>query len=705
MTRSIRPQHSGQHRPQARTFWKELQSRRVYRTALGYIVGASAIVQVVGTVFPIFHVADWIQQVSVVLLALGFPVALVLAWVFEIEGGSIRRTRSLGGSRSAINRRRLTILAATGLLLAGVAVAGYWWWHPWRRPAATANVVAAPDALPLAEKSIAVLPFANLSDLQQNAFFADGVQDEILNDLAKIGDLKVISRTSVMQYQSGVPRNLREIGQQLGVAHVLEGSVRRQGDRVRVSAQLIDARTDTQVWGEQYERKLEDVFLIQSEIAQAIVTQLQARLSPREKADIEQRPTRDLVAYDLYLQARDAVNSYLNADDPQESLSQAVRFLEEAVARDPQFALAYCYIARAHSLLFFLDFDPTPARRLQAENAVKTALRLPPDSAEAHLALADFRFRCERDYNRAQEALAMARPNLPNSVPFFVLSAYIDRRQGRWEEAERDFVQAMKLDPLNPNAVNLLVDTYVLLRRFDEGLAAYDRAIAAGMRQPILFVRRAAIEFAANGDRSTLEAALANAPTDLDVGGGETAWRVMLALIARDYDRAESALRASPRSEFQEVDFTYYYPRPWYEALIARARGDQTAAQTAFAAARPIFEARLKLKPDDARTLSVMAQVDAGLGRKGDAIAEAKRAVELMPMSKDAYDAPLVRQGLAQVYTWTGEADLALETVGSLLAVPGYLCYGYLKLDPAWEPLRHDSRFQDLIASLAPRPR
>lgn len=682
-----------------RTFFQELKKRRVYRTAIAYAVAGSAAVQVTGTVLPIFHAPHWVLQVFVVLTALGFPVALVLAWIFEVKGGAIKRTHTVG--RPVGNRRRLAVLAVLGLLIAGCGVAGYWFWHPWSRALPVQTAPALPP-LPVTGKSIAVLPFANLSDMKQNAFFTDGMQDEILNDLAKIGDLKVISRTSVMQYKSDVARNVREIGQQLGVAHVLEGSVQRDGKRVRVNAQLIDARSDTQIWGEQFDRDLADVFLIQSEIAQAIVAQLHARLSALEKADIEERPTRDLAAYDLYLQAKDAVNSYLDADDPGESLHKALRLLDEATQRDPEFALAFCYEARAHSLLFFLDFDATPARRLKAESAVRTALRLRPESAEAHLAMADFYFRCERDYERAQRELAIARPKLPNSVPLFVLAAYIARRQSRWEAAERDFAQAVRLDPLNPNAVNLFVDTYVLLRRFEEGIKAFDAAIAAGMQQPITFVRRAAIQFAWSGDAPALRKALAEAPPDLDVGGGETAWRVMLALIDRDYDGATRALADSSRSGFQEVDFTYYYPRPWYEAIIARSRGDQAAAEIAFAATRRILESRLAIKPEDPRTLSVLAQVDVGLGRKDEAIRGAQRAVELMPMSKDAYDAPLVRQGLAQVYTWSGERDLAIETVRSLLAVPGYLCYGYLLLDPAWEPLRDDPRFQEILANLAP---
>ncbi len=297
-----------------KTFFEELKKRRVYRVAIAYAVAASAIVQVAGTALPAFHVRDWVQQVLLVLLALGFPPALVLSWVFEVKDGAIRRTPTRGGSRSPANRRRLWILGLAGLASAAIISAGYWAWHPWRSDEMHSSGADFGRSIP--EKSIAVLPFENLSAEKENAYFIDGVQDEIRNDLSKIADLKVISRTSVLQYRTGVTRNLREIAQQLGVAHVLEGTVQRNGNHVRVNVQLIDARTDSQMWAERYDRDLADVFQIQTEIAQNIVGQLKAQLSPQEKAEMEARPTRDLAAYDLYLQAKDIVNSYLDAEDP-----------------------------------------------------------------------------------------------------------------------------------------------------------------------------------------------------------------------------------------------------------------------------------------------------------------------------------------------------------------------------------------------------
>ena len=677
-----------------RGFLRELKHRRVYRVALAYGVAASALVQIGGTILPIFNAPPWVQQVFVVLVAVGFPFALVLAWAFDITSSGIQRTSNVSGLRVS-HPRQIWTLAGVGTAIAALALSAYWFWHPWRNPSLTNRNIP--------EKSIAVLPFQNLSIEKENAFFADGVQDQILTDLAKVAELKVIGHTSVQQYKDDPARDRQKIGEQLGVAYLLEGSVQRSEGRLRVIAHLIDARTNTQLWGETYDRALADLFAIQSEIAQEIVRQLQATISPQEKALIEQRPTKDLAAYDLYLQAKELIDSYTNAPDPKVSFLKAIRLLGEATARDPGFVLAYGYTARAHDLLYFLDLDPTPARAVRGQIAAETALRLAPDSPEAHLAMADHYFRCQRDYERADQELALARTGLPNSIAFLTLSGYLHRREGKWEEGKRDFVRAVDLDPRNINASNLLADTCILLRQFDEGIAVADRSIAAGLDLPITHLRREFIRFAATGDPEILRRALAQAPPDLDVGGGETPVRILVALVRRDYAEAARTLAASPRDTFQEVDFSFYYPRAWYEAIVARAAGDQENAHAAFAVTREILEQRLTIKPDDARTIAVLAQVDAGLGRKDQAIAEGRRAVGLMPLSRDAYDGMLVLQGLAQVYTWTGETEKALELVQQLMKLPGYLTYGYLKVDPSWEPLRSDPRFGQFVASLAPR--
>ena len=625
----------------------------------------------------------------------GISDSLVLGWLYDITAEGIQRTPNAKGLR-VYSRRQLWLVAVAGTFIAALALAGYWFWHPWRNATEETSDVTS-NAIPA--KSIAVLPFQNLSPDNAGTFFADSVQDQIMTNLAKVSDLKVISHTSVQQYRNELGRNVREIGRQLGVAYILEGTVQRAPSRVRVNAKLIDARTDSQIWAESYERDVADLVCHSkrsgSSNREPAPGQTLAPTKSRHRGNTDARPGRRLICI---CRPRRLSTLTWKPQIPRLSLLKAVRLLDEATGRDPSFVLAYCYVARAHNLLYFLDLDPTPNRDLLGEAAVTSALRLRPGSAEAHLAQADHYFRCHRDFEKTQEELAIARPGLPNSVPFFNLSGYINRRQGHWTEGERDFATAVKLDPRNPNAVNFLVDTFVLERRFPEAKLAYDRAIAAGMREPIALIRRAALDFGETGDPATLRAALAAAP-DVDVGGGETSWRVLIAMMDRNYDEARRVLAASPRADFQDVDFSFYFPRAWYEGLIARAEGNKPKTIAAFTAARTVLESRLKNKPDDPRSLAVLAQVDANLGNKELALQEAQKAVALMPVSKDAYDGPLILQGLAQVYTWTGDHDRALDTLQTLLGMPGYISYGYLKTDPAWQPLRDHPRFQQLLSS------
>jgi len=677
-----------------RHFFAELKRRNVYKVAVAYAVGGWALAQGLAQVLPVFSIPNWVIQLLVVLIVMGLPIALGLAWAFELTPHGIKRTETADAMPEATRRKKyvwIYVVVIGGLLSIGLFFLG-------RYSAAPAQNAAANGSA----KSIAVLPFENLSDDKQNTYFADGVQDQILTNLARVSELRVISHTTVRQYKSGTPRNLREIGKQLGVTHILEGSVQRAGDRLRIAAQLIDARTDSQIWAETYDRTAADLFTIQSELAESIVAQLQTKLSPEQKADIEARPTQDLVAFELYLRAKQIVDSYLIAEDVRAALLSALQSLDQAIKRDPDFVSAYCYIARANDLLYFFDLDPTPEPVLLAEAAVKAALRLRPDSAEAHFAMADFLFRCHRDYDGALKELAIARPGLPNDAAFFILSGYINRRCNNWVQAERDFSDAVALDPRNPNAYNLLADTYNLQRRHLLAAQVYDRVLAAGERTPIVFYRRDSAIFNRTGNPTELLDVLGKNP-DMDVGGGQTAYRVLFALIDGNFAEAERVLAASPREDFQDIDYSFYYPKAWFEAMIARAKGDSARANAAFTTARTILEQRLAIKPEDARTLAVLAQVDAGLGHKELAIQEAQHAVDLMPISKDIYDGALVLEGLAQVYTWTNEPDRAIELLQKLVAMPGYTNYARLKLHPMWNPLRGDPRFEKIVNSLAPK--
>ena len=551
-------------------------------------------------------------------------------------------------------------------------------------------------------KSIAVLPFENLSDDKENAYFTDGVQDEILNSLAKVADLKVISRTSVMQYRGGAPRNLRDIANALGVAHILEGSVQRTSGRVRVSAQLIDARTDAHLWGEHYDRPLDDVFTIQSEVAQTIADQLRAKLSPAEKAVIEQRPTSDLVAYDLYMRAQ--VLRFGTTFDArlQENLFQAAHLLEQAIARDPTFFLAYCKLAQVYDLIYFFGSDHTPARLALANTAIQTALRLRPGSGEAHLALAEHLYRGYRDYEHAIAELTLARRALPNDTLVLQLAAFIDRRQGRWEESTKNFNRALELDPRNLFLLQQLSLTYDYQRRYRDWAAILDRALKLAPSDANTRVARALIDLQERADPKPAHVAI-QAVVAEDPGAAATIpqqW-LFVALCERDNSAVLLAVSAIPSQGNNEGSFRW--PHVYYDAIAARARGDVTAARAAFTAARSEAEKVVREQPDYAQGLTVLGLIDAGLGRKADAVREGKRAVELLPVSKDALDGTELLLNLAIIYVWTGEKDLALKQLADVAQMPGPVHYGNLRLHPDWDSLRGDPRFEKIVASLAPK--
>jgi TolB-like protein/class 3 adenylate cyclase/Tfp pilus assembly protein PilF len=546
------------------------------------------------------------------------------------------------------------------------------------------------------EKSIAVLPFENLSADPENAFFAIGVQDEILTNLAKIADLKVISRTSVMQYKADVKRNLREIANALGVANVVEGTVQRTGNRVRVSAQLIDARSDMHLWGENYHRPIDDVFAIQSEIAKTVADQLQAKLSPNEKAAIEQPATADLVAFNFYTRAKILRLVTFSALSINYSL-QAIELLSQAVARDPTFFLAYCQLAVAHDQLYFFGYDHTSARLALANEALNTALRLGPDRGEAHLSAAWIYYQCYRDYDRAQADLEMARRTLPNNAEVFELTGYIDRRQGRWDESTRNLERAIELDPRNFFTLQQISDSYRMLRRYAEMTAVLNRALAIAPKDVDTKVARASIDLDWHANlrplRATIEAILAEdsaaAPTLAD------AW-LDLALCEHDPVEATRALASIPVEGVTPKNVRI--PRSFYEGLAARTRGDAAAAHSAFTAARAETQEVVREQPDYAEALCMLGMIDAGLGRKEDALREGRRAVELLPVSKDAKTGSELILDLAIIYAWTGEKELALEQLAAALELPCAISYGQLRLHPYWDPLRDEPRFEELVA-------
>jgi len=563
---------------------------------------------------------------------------------------------------------------------------------------------AAADAVTgIAEKSIAVLPFENLSDEKENAYFTDGVQDEILTGLARVADLKVISRTSTMQYKkSGAELNLREIAKALGVAHVLEGSVQRTGGRVRVNAQLIDARTDSQLWAERYDRDVADVFAIESELAGKIVAQLKSKLSPEEKAAIEERPTADLAAHDLYIRAKTLIATAVYSTPLQEGLFEAVRLLDQAIERDPAFALAYYQLAHAHDLIYFGGTDHTPGRLAMADAAIQSLARLRPDSGEAHLSLAKHLYWGYHDYDRARKELGLAQKSLPNDPWAFVLAGYIDRRQGRWAESTKNLERAVELDPQSPRFLQQIAYSYYLLRRYPDEARALDRAIAVTPKEAVLHASRAEVELDWHADTgpllSTIEAIAAEDPRE--VKNIAELW-LRGSLCERDFDAALRALAALPTAGCYQD--TIPFPRAWCEGVVAQLRGDKAAAHAAFTITRAEAAKLVAEQPDYPEGLCMLGMADAALGHKDDAIREGRRAVELLPVTKDSLVGVLLVQNLALIYAWTGEKDLACEQLAIAAKLPGFLSYGELRLHPHWDPLRGDQRFEKIVASLAPK--
>ena len=636
----------------------ELKRRKVYNVAIAYAVVAWVLIQIDTQVFP-FFIPTWAVKLLVVLIALGFPVALILSWAFDITPQGIKRTDD-------------------------------------------APATAPPSSVP--EKSIAVLPFENLSDDQQNTYFADGIQDDILSSLAKVADLKVISRTSVRQYRGGA-RNLREIGAALGVAHILEGTVRRSGNRVRVNAQLINARTDDHIWGDSFDREITDLFVLQSDLAERIATALQANISPREKASLQLHPTADLDAYDLYLRARDLFR-WSGAGDPRENGEKALRLLGEALDRDPQFALAHALASRFHAELYWFGYDRSSDRLMRAKREAETALRIHPELGDARLALAYYHYYGGHEYDLARKQLAFAQQATPNDAEVWDGAAAVDRRQGRWPDAIANFEKAWQLDPRNCSVIWNLSETYACLGRYDEAQRRFADGLMVNPNAHLFSLAKAAIDLKKGGDTAALSAALEAIPRDFDPGGAVTTVALRLHLMKREYAEAAQVLERSRYREFNDGGIGgtassldgYAFPKEWYEGLVARGQGDAQRAERIFETALRLVEADPRQCSSDAKTNSMLGLISAALGRREEALGYGRRAVELLPVSKDAYDGPIMAVNLAVIYAHLGERDLAIAQLSSLVKIPNGPTPGTLRIETEWDPLRGDPRFEKLIS-------
>jgi TolB-like protein/tRNA A-37 threonylcarbamoyl transferase component Bud32/Tfp pilus assembly protein PilF len=554
------------------------------------------------------------------------------------------------------------------------------------------------------EKSVAVLPFNYLGEDKANAYLADGIQDEILTDLARIADLKVISRTSVMRYTSGTARNLREIGRQLGVAHVVEGSVQRVGNRLRVNAQLVDARSDQHLWGESYERDVSDVFAIQSEIAKTIAGQLQIKLSPSQQEAIDRPPTNDLTAFDLYVRAKNLILGTTLSSTTRTDFLQAVDLLNQAVARDPSYFDAYCRIAYAHDSLYFAGYDHTPARLALAEAAIQTAFRLRPNAGEAHLARALNLYWGYLDYDGALAELEIVRETQPHNPRVFEWRGTIERRQGRWEESIGDMERAIELDPRNTELLQQTALSYEFLRRYADQKLMLDRVLAILPNDAATKAARALIDLNWQGDTSTLHKTIASieAADSAAMPKIADAW-LICALTEHDADAAKNAVIAFGENRPHLTGDNVPLTRLFLEGVIARMTKDDTKALSAFTAARAEQEKVVQTQPTYGPAVCVLGLIDAGLGRKEEALREGRRAIELLPVEKDAINGPAMIKYLAMIAAWVGDKDLACEQLTIAIRYPNSPSYGQLKLLALWDPLRGDPCFEKIVAALAPK--
>jgi TolB-like protein/Flp pilus assembly protein TadD len=682
-------------------FFTELKRRNVYKVAAAYAVVGWLLVQVATQVFPFFEIPNWAVRLTVLLIVIGFPLAVVIAWAFELTPQGLKRTEDvdLAKTKRPKSYAWIYIVVVGAAFSIGLFFIGR---YTARNTAGAAPTEAAPGPS-IPRKSIAVLPFESLSDQRSDAYFADGTQAEILRGLVKIADLKVISQPSVAKYRNLASLDLSKVAYALGVRYLLEGSVQRADDRIRVQAHLLDATTDVQVWAEHYDRQLSDVFAIQSEIAEQIVTQLQARLTPEEKAAIEIGPTQDIQAYESYVKASAIIDRVIYDSNLIEDLWEAERLLEQATARDPTFFLAFCRLAYVHDQLYFNSLDHTDARLALAKAALDTARELQSDVGEVHLAAAAHYYFGYLDYDHARQELTAARAKLPNDPYPILLLGYIDRRQGHWNASTHRLEHALSLDPRNLLFLKQLALSYTMLRRYRDVISIFDRAIAVAPDDPNFIVQRAAVELDWHADTKPLHAAvdqiLARDPTKVATIADQ--W-LYLALCEKDMKGAGKALEAMTENGCQEEGLPY--PRSWCEGQVAREKNDDAAARLAFTEARGRVNRLVQEQPNFAAAISALGMIDAALGNKDDALAEGRRAIDLLPISKDAVIGSTLLQNLAVIYAWTGEKEAAFDVLSQLVGAPGYLSYGQLSLHPYWTHLRNDPSFSKILKVLQPNP-
>ena len=657
-------------------FFEEVKRRKVYQVAVAYVIAGGGIIQLASAAFPAWDLPNWALRVVIVLLLIGFPIALIFAWAFDITAQGIRATPDAAAPKTH-RRRNVIMLVVTGVIIS--AAAGFF-----LLPRVAAHKV---------DKSIAVLPFQNLSDENENAYFADGIQDDVLTNLSKIGDLKVISRTSVMQYR-GKATNLREIGKALGVSTILEGSVRRSGNKVRVNVQLIDANTDEHVWANDYDRDVTDVFAIQSDLAQKITEALQAKLSPAERSQVTRKPTENGEAYLAFVQANNLASSF----EDFERLKQSEQLYERAVELDPNFALAMARYSQLESWIVH-DRENTPARREKARSLAERALQLQPDLPEAHLAVGFCWYYGDQNYDAALREFEIARRGLPNDSAVYLAIGAIQRRQGKWAESTANLEKAVSLNPKDAWPLQNLTYNYGMVRNYDAANKTIDRALALdptameplGVKSQLAIAEKGDFSVAERGFETLKSIRMTN-EQKLKTADARTG----LLVLERRYSEGLREAESLPDDQLAGYP-TGLWSKYYYIGFARRALQDEPGARAAFLKAKNAAEAQLKNSPDDAKLRIRLAKVLAFLGEKAPALAEALRASELQPESKDALDGPEITEGVAQVYTILGDNNRAIEILDGLLNRPSSVTVQGLRVNPIWDPLRNDPRFLALI--------
>ena len=658
-------------------FFEEVKRRKVYRVAAAYIIAAGGIIQLASAAFPAWELPNWTLRLVIVLLLTGFPIALILAWAFDVTPQGIRATSSTAAPRTH-RRRNVIMLVATGVVVS--AVAGFF-----LLPRASARKI---------DKSIAVLPFESFSDDRENAYFADGIQDDVLTNLSKIGDLKVISRTSVMSYR-GKAANAREIGKALGVSTILEGSVRREGNRVRVNVQLINAANDEHLWASNYDRDLTDVFAIQTDLAHEIANALQAKLSDTEKAQMERKPTENGEAYLAFVQAHNLFSQGLEDFD---KLKQSEQLYERAIELDPKFALALARYSQLESW-FVHTLERTAARREKARTFAERTLQLQPDLPEGHLALGFSHYYGDNNYDEALKEFEIAQRGLPNEAEAYLAIGAIQRRQGKWAESNANLEKAASLNPKDSWPLQNLALNYQMLRNFDAANKTIDRGLQIDPTAVGLWEVKSKLAIAEKGDFSVSEKAFQTAKSmpmnnvdKLRIAGG----RADVFLLERKYREGLQEAESLPDDLLTSIPAALcgkYY----LIGFARKALQDEAGARAALLKAKDLLEAQLKESPDAPDMHIQFAKVLASLGEKDAALAEARRATELLPESKDAFGGPEIAAEVAEVHAILGDNGRAIEILDGLLSKPGPVTVQGLKVNPIWDSLRNDPRFQALL--------